>query len=89
MLTKEAFAVRSITESFSAAGTCNRERASQIAGGKTGREVSTQEVLMQETRIEAVSCADRVNGGDLECRTVESLSTASSNRSFRTQFYDN
>ena len=88
MLAQEAFAILLVAEGFSPARTSDRQSACAVATGQTGGQVGSAQILVQESGIEAVTGAHRVDCSDLQPRAGKALGPALRERTFAAQFGD-
>src|SRR5207237_2829037 len=72
-LAVELLPVMAIDKGFGPTRACSGKRACQVSGSKAGRQISTTNVLREESRIEAVPGADSIHYGHIDGGTTESL----------------
>src|SRR5271169_7003507 len=87
MFLEELPAVFRVAEGLCASGPCGREGARHIASGETCGQVCAPHILMQEARVEAISCSHCVHGFDLERCTHEALRAALRHRTRAAELY--
>src|SRR5438128_11354400 len=73
MLAEKLLPVLVIDEGFGSTRSGGGERSGQISSSEAGRQISTTNVLREESRIVAVSVADSIHYGHIDGGTTESL----------------
>ena len=73
MLAEELLSVLAIDKGFGSTWSGCGKRSCQISSREAGRQISTTNVLREESRIEAVPGADSIHYGHIDGGATESL----------------
>ena len=73
MLAEKLLPVLVIDKGFGSTRSGGGERSGQISSSEAGRQISTTNVLREESRIEAVTGTDSIHYGHIDGGTTESL----------------
>src|ERR1700730_8742327 len=86
VLPQKSFPVCAVAERLCSSRPSDGKSAGEVAMGETAREIGGSHILVQKTGVEAVAGANRVDCGDVQCRSSESLRSALSQCSLGTKF---
>ena len=88
MLAEKLLPVLVIDEGFGSTRSGGGERSGQISSSEAGRQISTTNVLREESRIEAVTGTDSIYYGHIDGGTTESLTSALCDRAASPKFHN-
>jgi len=88
MLAEELLSVLAIDKGFGSTWSGCGKRSCQISSREAGRQISTTNVLREESRIEAVPGADSIHYGHIDGGTTESLTSALCDRAASSKFHN-
>src|SRR6266481_1791991 len=88
VLAQEALAIFLVAERFCSSRASDRESACTVAAGQAGCQIGASKILVQETGVETIAGADRVDCRDFQRWAGEPLRASLRQCSLRAKFCD-